>query len=392
MKKKIKVAFFAETLKENCDGAVRTMYQIIDRIPKDQFEFLFICGDDAESVDNLPFKAITLPAITIPFNRTYKITMPFFANNRLYEQLDAFQPDVVHIATPSPLGRFALGYANQRNLSVISIYHTHFLSYIDYYLKNVPILIEPVKNRMIKNYRAFYDYCDVVYVPTTEMIKDLASVGHATSNLKLWQRGIDRQLFNPNKKDTTYLQQHTQNNKPNILFASRLVWEKNLETLIDLYQLNEAKNSPYNILVAGDGVAKESLKNQMPNAFFFGQVEHEDLAVLYASADIFFFPSITETYGNVVVEAMASGLPCVIANGGGSKSFIIQGFNGFVCEPTNAAAYFEKIDALLYTPKLYKQVVTNGLAYTQQLNWEDLVHTYFQDLRQLTKQTQLIAA
>jgi len=392
MKKKIKVAFFAETLKANCDGAVRTMYQIINRIPKDQFEFIFICGDEKEVTAGLDFETITLPAITIPFNRTYRLTVPYFVINRLHQQLDTFKPDVVHIATPSPLGRFALAYAKDRNLPVISIYHTHFLSYVDYYLKNAPILIEPVKNRMIKNYRAFYDNCDLVYVPTTEMVKDLAAVGHATSNLKLWQRGIDRQLFNPDKKDTAYLQNYTQNNKPNILFASRLVWEKNLETLIDLYQLNEAKNRSYNILVAGDGVAKETLKNQMPNAFFFGQVGHEELAVLYASADIFFFPSITETYGNVVVEAMASGLPCIIANGGGSKSFITQGVNGFVCEPTDAAAYFEKIDLLLYTPKLYEQVVTNGLAYTQQLNWEDLVHIYFQDLRQLTKQTQLVAA
>jgi len=224
------------------------------------------------------------------------------------------------------------------------------------------------------------------------MIKDLAAVGHTTNNLQLWQRGIDKQLFNPCKKDKAYLQVYTQNNKPNILFASRLVWEKNLETLIDLYQLNEAKNSPYNILVAGDGIAKESLQHQMPNAFFFGQVEHKELAVLYASSDCFFFPSITETYGNVVVEAMASGLPCVIANGGGSKSFITQGVNGFVCTPTKAAAYFERIDQLLYNPTLYQQVVTNGLAYTQQLNWEDLVQVYFQDLRLLTTQTQLIAA
>lgn len=392
MKKKIKVAFFAETLKENCDGAVRTMYQIINRIPRDQFEFLFICGDEKKVIENLAFKTIQLPAITIPFNRNYKMALPYFVNNRLYQQLDSFQPDVVHIATPSLLGRFALYYAQQRDLPVISIYHTHFLSYIEYYLKNTPILIEPVKNRMVKNYRAFYDNCDLVYVPTTEMIKDLAAVGHPTNNLKLWQRGIDKQLFNPHKKDKAYLQAYVQNNKPNILFASRLVWEKNLETLIDLYQLNEAKNRPYNILVAGDGIAKESLQSQMPNAFFFGQVEHEELAVLYASSDCFFFPSITETYGNVVVEAMASGLPCVIANGGGSKNFITQGVNGFVCTPTDAAAYFEKIDSLLYDPKLYEQVVTNGLKYTQQLNWEDLVDVYFQDLRRLTNKTQLVAA
>ena len=100
--KKIKVAFFAETLTANYDGAVRTMYQIIRRIPADQFEFLFICGDKA--VEPLPFRTIVLPSFTIPLNRHYKMTIPFLAKQRLTAELDVFQPDIIHIATPSPLG------------------------------------------------------------------------------------------------------------------------------------------------------------------------------------------------------------------------------------------------------------------------------------------------
>jgi len=381
MRSKIKVAFFAETLKANYDGAVRTMYQIIRRIPREQFEFVFICGDDV--IEPLPFKTIVLPSFTIPFNRNYKMTIPYLAQHRLATELDEFQPDIIHIATPSPLGHAALKYAKSRQLPTISIYHTHFISYVDYYLKHASFLIDPIKNSIIRNYKAFYDNCDIVYAPTNEMILDLKQLGHQTDHFKIWQRGIDNQLFHPSKKDTKWLQTQVGNEKPNILFASRLVWEKNLDTLIAFYQLNEQRGKPYNILVAGDGMAKDELENTMPNAHFFGKLSHEELSIVYASADIFFFPSITETYGNVVVEAMASGLPCVIANGGGSKSFIQHGSNGFLCEPNKAIDYFEKIQQLIEHSTLYNQFVEKGLAFSNGLNWDNLVATYFQELERL---------
>jgi len=379
MSKKIKVAFFAETLRANYDGAVRTMYQIIRRIPIEQFEFVFICGDKV--VEPLPFKTIVLPSFTIPFNRNYKMTIPYLAQKRLEKELDTFQPDIIHIATPSPLGHMALQYATAHQLPVLSIYHTHFISYVEYYLKNASFLIEPIKQSIIKNYKAFYDNCDVVYAPTQQMIEDLAGLGHQTTHFKIWQRGIDQQLFHPAKKNKAWLQAKIGNPKPNILFASRLVWEKNLDTLIAFYQLNEQKGSPYNMLIVGDGIARDLLETAMPNAYFFGKLSHNELSVLYASADVFFFPSITETYGNVVVEAMASGLPCVIANGGGSKSFIQQGTNGFVCEPNEPKDYFDRIEHLLTHPKLYHQFVAEGLAFSKNLNWDSLVDQYFEELK-----------
>lgn len=389
MKQKIKVAFFAETLQKNYDGAVRTMYQIIQRIPSDQFEFLFICGDDI--VAPLPFRTIALPSVFIPFNRNYKITIPFLSNHWLSKQLDIFQPDVIHIATPSPLGNFALNYAKERQLPTISIYHTHFISYVNYYLQQAPLLIEPIKKQLIKKYIAFYDACDLVYIPTLEMEDDLSKMGHQTNHFKRWKRGLDNQLFHPSKRDREWLQQRIGNTKPNILFASRLVWEKNLEVLIDLYHLNAQLNNPYNIVIVGDGVAMDTLVQKMPNAYFFGHVDHQELANIYASSDIFFFPSVTETYGNVVVEAMASGLPCVIANGGGSKSFITQGKNGFVCSPNDVNEYFDRITQLLNNQNLYQQFVKEGLLYTQNMSWDQLVDTYFDDLVALSAYPKLIA-
>jgi glycosyltransferase involved in cell wall biosynthesis len=148
-----------------------------------------------------------------------------------------------------------------------------------------------------------------------------------------------------------------------------------------LYQ--QVENLPYNILVAGSGVAEEELKKRMPSAYFLGHLNHEDLSILYASADVFFFPSVTETFGNVVLEAMASGLPAVIANGGGSKDFIVEGVNGYLCPPEDTEQYLIRIKSLLEDDDLRKKMGTNAQAYSQDFDWESLAQTYFKDLKTL---------
>ena len=379
---KIKVAFFAEMLKENFDGAVRTMYQIIERIPKDKFEFLFITGVPPDNDFQHPI--FLMPTMTIPFNKTYQVVVPHFANKKLTERLDVFQPDIIHIATPSALGNAARKYGLNNHLPILTIYHTNFLSYIDFYLRKIPFLVKPIHQIISKYYRTFYDSCDMVLVPTNEMIKDLKVHHHRVDHMEIWRRGIDRELFHPFKRDEIYIRNIVKNDKPNILFTSRLVWEKNLEVMLDLYQKIEEEGSKFNLIIAGDGVAKAELQEKMPNAFFMGMISHHELAVLYASADVFFFPSITETYGNVIIEAMASGLPCVLANGGSSPDLVQHGENGFLCEPKNAEDYFDKIKMVLMSDRIQQQFKTNGLSFVQSLDWDSLVDTYFERLEELS--------
>ena len=376
--KKVKIAFFAEILIEDFDGASRTMFQLIHRIPKEHFEFLFICGVGPERITG--FECMRIPAATIPINKTYKMAIPWFSGGRMRKRLQDFQPDVIHIATPSLLGEFALKYALQHQIPVLSIYHTHFISYVDYYLKSSPRLAEWIRGIIAKSQHKFYDRCDRVYVPSEEMRSALLSWNVAPERLQLWQRGMDTQLFSPDKKDKAAMQALTGNEHPVVLFASRLVWEKNLETLCNIYQLSQDQNLPYNFLIVGDGVALEACQHRMPKAIFTGKVDHAQLSVLYASSDVFLFPSISESYGNVVIEAMASGLPCVIADGGGSRNFIQQGINGFLCQPNQADDYLDKITRLLQDSALHQQFTHEGLRYSRALSWDDLAATYFQDL------------
>ena len=382
MKRKTRVAFFADILVKNFDGASRTMFQIIERIPNDDFEFLFFCGLPPEH--EIGHEVFKVPTIPIPFNSTYRLAIPMFSWFSMRKRLKAFQPDVIHIASPSPLGDFAFQYNWGRNdVPVITIYHTHFLSYIDYYLRTLPFLVKPAKSTVAFGQRLFYDQSNLMYIPTQQMVDELKGFGFDTGKMKIWQRGINHSLFNPQKKNTSVIREITKNDKPNIIFASRLVWEKNLGTLIKVYRESKKRGDKYNFIIAGNGVAKEVLEEKMPDAFLLGKIDHEKLAILYASADSFLFPSVSETYGNVVVEAMASGCPCVIAKGGGSQSLVQHGETGFLCEPNNPIDYLDRIDEIINSEELRSRFIVNGLVYTKSLDWDILAKTYFADIQSL---------
>lgn len=381
--RKVRVAFFAEILFEDKDGASRTMFQLIRRIPTDQFEFMFIYGDGPDQLLNFP--SLKIPTLTIPSNKNYTLCLPNLARQKTIRELNNFNPDIIHIATPSLLGHFAVKYAQKHHIPIITIYHTHFISYIAYYLKNLSFLIEPAKKFISVKKKSFYNRCDYIYVPSNSIRKELIGYGINTSKMQIWERGIDSELFNPKKKDQELLRQITGNNLPTLLFASRLVWEKNLQTLFRIYRLIQQKKIACNFVIAGDGQARLACEKEMKGAIFMGQLSHETLAIIYASSSIFIFPSISETYGNVILEAMASGLPCIIARGGGSQDLIQNEVNGYACEPDNEEEYVNRIEKLLDNSTLYEQFRKLGLQKSESHNWDTLAAIYFNDLEHLGK-------
>ena len=374
---RIKVAFFADTLKRNIDGAVRTMYQIIDHIPRQDFEFVFFTGEG--NSEELGFSCVNVPTVTLPFNNTYKMALGSLARKKIENQLQDFQPDIIHIATPSPLGSFALKFAERHNIKVSTIYHTHFLSYVDYYFRHLPVFIDASRKLLIGHMQNFYNRCDVIFVPSRNMIESLSSIGILNSKMRLWQRGLDAQMFSPLKNNTELFDKA----RFNVLFASRLVWEKNLKTLIDVYNQSHQMGLPYNFIIAGDGYARTALEKEMPKAQFLGELKQSELSRVYASADAFIFPSVSETYGNVVVEAMASGLPCVIAKGGGTNDFIQDMHNGIICSPFDINAYIQALEKIRNNEELKNTFVCNALSYAHSMSWEQLVCRFFEELKTL---------
>ncbi|MEJ2879818.1 glycosyltransferase [Pedobacter sp. GR22-6] len=380
--KKIKVAFFAEILFKDFDGASRTMFQLIERIDRKRFRFLFIYGAGPDEIADA--ECFKVPTIHLPINTNYTMALPSLAKKELKKKLKDFGPDLIHIATPSLLGAYAIKYANKREIPVISIYHTHFISYIDYYFKYAPFLVGKVKQAIAGSQKAFYNNCQQIYVPAESIREQLEGIGVERERMKIWKRGIDTTLFSPEKADANLLYKLTGNRYPSIIFASRLVWEKNLETLFRIYDKVEASDLKVNFIIAGDGIALKACKTKMKNAVFTGMVDHETLAILYASSNLFLFTSVSETYGNVVLEAMSSGLPCIIADGGGSADFISQGINGFKCQPFDETDYLTRIMEVLNNEELRTQFIDKGLEFSREMSWEQLATTYFDDVARLS--------
>jgi glycosyltransferase involved in cell wall biosynthesis len=381
MSQKLRLAFFAEILIEDFDGASRSITNILKRIPADQHEVLLICGVPPKNKTN--WQIFIVPVVKILVNEDYRMAVPQLGFNRLHKQMIDFNPDVIHISTPSLLGKFALSYGRKQNIPVITVYHTHFISYIDYYMSKMKFLIPVVKSWIVTGQKGFYAKCDKVYIPTKAMKNELLDMGFDEHNFRIWPRGINTTIFSPGKRDTKYMNLITQNTNKNILFASRLVWEKNLETLIRIYQLCSSKNLPYNFIIAGDGVASDELKERMPDAFFLGHQNHESLAVLYASCDVFLFTSISETFGNVVIEAQASGLPVVIANGGGSAGLVDHGINGYLCSPQDESVYLAYINDICQNTTLSGYLIQNAYETVKQYQWSSLMEIYLSDLQVL---------
>jgi glycosyltransferase involved in cell wall biosynthesis len=371
---KLKIAFFSDMLMRDYDGCMRTVFHIIDRKPK-SVDIKYFTGQGTVRGLNQP--AVTIPNVTIPFNNDYKIALPQLAYFKIRREIEAYSPDIIHITTPSMLGHFALQIAKEKGIPVSTIYHTHYISYVNYYLENLKPVV-PIAEKLMKNSTmSFYNKCDLILVPTQEMIDTLQEVGVNKDKMRIWKRGIDSKVFNCTCRDKNYVRQITGNDHFNILFASRLVWEKNLKTLVKIYKQAEKQNLKVNFIIAGSGTAYGSLTQEMPNAFFLGRIGQTQLAKLYASCDSFVFPSVSETYGNVVLEAMACGLPCVIANGGGSKSFIKHGENGFLCEPFDEMDYLQHIKKLMSDPILKNQIISNGLKYAQGYDWDALTNDFY---------------
>jgi glycosyltransferase involved in cell wall biosynthesis len=387
--RKIRVAFFADMIMDKHDGYSRTIQQLLRHIPSERFDFLFITGHPTMGLAS-KYKTVCIPSVVVPSTKHYKMAIPHFSKYRLKQILDTYQPDIIHLANPSPLGKFGTQYALKHNIPAVSIYHTHYIGYVKYFLRKVPLFIPYGERYVSQLNKEIYDTCDIVYVPVHDISKELKARGFNTNHYKLWQRGIDVNIFHPKKKDTTYIRNLTQNNKVNILFASRIVWEKNLDTLIDIYHKIDLKK--FNFIIAGEGVALDALKEKMPQAFFLGNLDHVELSRVYASSDLFLFPSDTETFGNVVLEAMASGCPVIAANAGGPTGLIDHEESGFLCASHNADDYIQRIYELAFNDELRTSFIEKALHKSAQFSWDHLANIYFEDLESLRSSKQALYA
>lgn len=358
----MKIAIFTGNYNHIRDGVSLTLNRLVDFLEKQGVEVMVLGPTTTPPALEHKGYFLSVPSLPLPGRPEYRFSRSLPASAR--EELEQFDPDLVHIATPDLLGLLALRWALKKRKPIVSSYHTHFSSYLKYYRLT---LLEPLLWRYLK---WFYKKCEQVYVPSESMAEVLQEKG-IVSDLKIWARGIDQSLFSPEKRDLSWRAELGFSETDVVVaFVSRLVWEKNLQFYADVVNELREKHPQIKALVVGDGPAMDGLKKLLYEGIFTGFLTGAELARAYASSDIFFFPSDTETFGNVTLEAMSSGLPCVVANAAGSRSLVENGKSGFVIPIEEKKRYCDAISQLISDSELRSQMALEAQKRSLKYSWE----------------------
>jgi len=217
----------------------------------------------------------------------------------------------------------------------------------------------------------FYAACREVYVPSLAMAETLRADG-LKDNFRLWPRGIDTARFNPAKRSLEWRARHGIGvSELVILHVSRLVREKRMDVIAGTARRLQALGIAHRFVIVGDGPERAALERGLPHAIFTGFLDGEDLAAAYASSDIFLFPSETESFGNVTLEAMASGLPCVCADATGSQSLVVAGVTGLLARPGCVEQFAEKITTLAADSALRRSMGVHARERSLEFSWDE---------------------
>lgn len=356
----MKVVYFTESLLPHVDGVSRTLAQL--------FGFLEQRGVDFRTVS--PFvpgpevswsgRVRPVPFIRFPLYPDYRVSSPFARG--VWRELEAWGPDLVHVVSPTPLASRAQKWARRRGIPVVSSFHTHFVSYFRYY--GVP-WAEGFGWRMLKR---FYDRCARVYVPTQAIIRELAE--HGITNTEPWSRGIDLARFSPaHRSEALRAEAGAGPDTPILLMVSRLVKEKDMADLVEMDRILRQRGNTHRLVLVGDGPMRGELQAALPDAYFAGHQSGEALARWYASGDVFVFPSTTETFGNVVLEAQASGLPAVVVDRGGPPDLVTPGETGFIARGNDPADLAAQCETLLRDPERRARMGTQAREAARERDW-----------------------
>jgi len=366
--KELRVALFTGNYNYMRDGASLTLNRLVKYLEDQNIPVLVFAPHVDEPAFEHNGKMIGTPSIPmlVPGRDEYRIAYSFPKSAK--KKLKEFDPTIVHVATPDGLGTGALRWAEKNNIAAVTSYHTHFLSYASYYT----LLQGPITVFTKIFMKWFYQRFIHTYVPSQSMINELNDFG-LKGEKRIWARGINLELFNPSKRDMEWRRSVGFSDDDIVVtFVSRLVWEKELNTYIESVKRIQKKNPRVRALVVGDGPAQKEVEEKLPQAHFTGFVTGEELARAYASSDVFLFPSHTETFGNVTLEAMASGLPCLVADAIGSKSLIDDGINGKWAEKQNVDDFTKKLEWLISDEERLKEMGIKSREMSLEYDWDKI--------------------
>jgi phosphatidylinositol alpha 1,6-mannosyltransferase len=373
----LRVALFTGNYNHILDGVSRTLNRVVDYLERQGIPVLVF----GPTVDDPPVEhageLVPVPSMALPGRADYRLS--FGLSNSVRARLEVFAPTLVHIATPDVLGLQALRWARRSGLPIVSTYHTHFGSYLQYYW-----LLRRTERVVWSYVQWFYGQCHQLYVPSEVMIDELRSRGIETP-MRVWARGVEVDRFKPQYRSLEWRRGHGISDEDVVVaFVGRLVREKGLHLFADVTRRLAEAGFPSRALIVGQGPAREEVEPMLPpNAVFTGHLEGDELAVAYASSDVFLFPSDTEAANNVTLEAMASGLATVCADAAGSQHLVRHGETGFLAKPQLADDFLRYTQQLVEDWPLRAQLGAAGRRYAEAYSWQAVLARlvdYYQDV------------
>ena len=321
----------------------------------------------------------TIPGLPLPGYSGLRFALP--AQGFLRRHWGAARPDAVYLATEGLMGRSAIAIAGAMGIPVASGYHTRFAQYMRNY--GAPLL-EPFARRYL---RRFHNQTECTLVPTQRLMAQLLERGYR----KVYKlgRGIDTGIFSPRKRNAWLRQQWgAGSNDVVALYVGRIAPEKNLPLALDTFRRLRERHPGMKMVVVGDGPSAASLGRRYPEVIWAGQKNGEILSAFYASADLFLFPSETETYGNVVLEALASGLVTVAFEDAAAAELIVDGRSGFLAPLGDHFAFPNTVRRALAVQESWPQVRSRALASASSLSWESITSTFESHLLRIVQPAQ----
>jgi glycosyltransferase involved in cell wall biosynthesis/predicted metal-dependent phosphoesterase TrpH len=332
-------------------GVTRTIEEIRERgVPGFEIE---VIGTDA-GVDR---RLSAVAEIDVPFYPGLKIGIPSLAV--AVETLAEGNFDAIHVCSPGPVGIAGALVARGLRLPLVGSYHTELTAYAALRSQDAR-----VANAMDLAVRSFYGACDLVLSPSPASDEALRQLGVSEERIARWDRGVDTARFDPSLRGAL------DPRAIKVLYAGRITREKGSELLAEAFLAAHRQDPRLHLVLAGGGPEQEHLRERLgEHATFLGWLEGGELARAYAGADVFLFPSATDTFGQVILEAQASGLPVVAVARGGPSSLIEHGVSGLTCEPS-AEALAERVVELAASPLLRRRLAAAGLAAVRERTWE----------------------
>ena len=378
----LRVALFTGNYNYIKDGVSLTLNRLVDYLQRHDVPVLVIAPTGPSPAFAPVGELLSVPSFPIPSRPEYRLStgLPAKACQRVQE----FAPTLFHIAVPDVLGYRALCLAERWQVPVVASYHTRYDTYLKYYGLAA---LEKLGKSYLRN---FYGRCRQIYPPSESMAAILREDG-ISRPMRIWSRGVETELFNPGRRSYAWRQSlGVADDEVLVSYVGRLVKEKNTGLLVRIFDGLKRRGIPFRPMIVGNGPEEAVMRAALPDAIFAGFLHGEALARAYASSDVFVFPSESETFGNVTLEAMASGVPAVCANASGSRSLVAEGETGFLVSAANEYGFIDRIATLAARRELRLLMAAAALERALHYRWDNVMSGLLSNYVDVIEETETV--